>query len=537
MSIGQRLVAMIVAAIAALAVISAVGIVQFQREAASLDDLMDNNVDGIVVASALNNDYKVEQIVVERLLLEQNPDARTAGIKQVALLRQQLEESGKKYSATYLDATDKANYESFASQLTALHALLDKVMKATDQGDMATAVMLANGQGVDLASSTEKALTALRDYNVKMAKVSRDEMVREQQQSRLIFIGIALLASVALIIFGSITVTAIRKPLNAMQKVVSDVGRNLDFTLRAPVGRNDEIGTTVKSFNLLLENLQNSFRGVSAQIRQVSAAATDMSRAAAEMSQNAGNTSEAASSMAATVEEVTVSINHVSDRANEANTLSRESGKLAQTGSQVIESTVNKIEGIADTVRSAASQISDLQNMSAQINAVVKVIKEIADQTNLLALNAAIEAARAGEQGRGFAVVADEVRKLAERTSSSTQEISATVGSIQEGAVRAVTSMQAVVNQMEDGVNQARGAGAAIVDIRHGATDMADRVDDISTAISEQSAASNNIAQLVERIAQMSEENSASARTTAGSAQQLHMLAGEMQREVERYRV
>ncbi len=136
MSIGQRLVAMIVAAIAALAVISAVGIVQFQREAASLDDLMDNNVDGIVVASALNNDYKVEQIVVERLLLEQNPDARTAGIKQVALLRQQLEESGKKYSATYLDATDKANYESFASQLTALHALLDKVMKATDQGDM-----------------------------------------------------------------------------------------------------------------------------------------------------------------------------------------------------------------------------------------------------------------------------------------------------------------------------------------------------------------------------------------------------------------
>ena len=537
MSIGQRLVAMMVAAIAALVVIAAVGLVVFHRESVSLNDLMENDVDGIVMAARLNNDYKVEQIVVERLLLEQNPDAHAAGIKEVARLRAELEATGKKYQETYIDDTDKSNYEAFKTNLDTLHALLNNVMKATDQGDMATAVMLANSQGADLAVTTENTLTALRDYNQQAAYAARDELLKQQKRSQMVFIGVAASGSVFMVLFGLITIAAIRKPLNAMQRVVGEVGRNLDFTLRAPVGRQDEIGVTVKSFNTLLETVQRSFRDVNAQIRQVSSAAVDMSRAAAEMSQNAGHTSEAASSMAATVEQVTVSINHVSDRASEANDLSRESGKLAQTGSQVIESTVNKIEGIADTVRTAAGQISDLQNMSAQINAVVKVIKEIADQTNLLALNAAIEAARAGEQGRGFAVVADEVRKLAERTSSSTQEISSTVSSIQAGAVRAVNSMQAVVNQMEDGVSQARQAGQAIVDIRHGSADMASRVDDISTSINEQSAASNNIAQLVERIAQMSEENSASARTTAGSAQQLQSLAGDMQREVERYKV
>ena len=155
----------------------------------------------------------------------------------------------------------------------------------------------------------------------------------------------------------------------------------------------------------------------------------------------------------------------MADRAGEANRLSSSSGELAVGGQAIIGQTVEGINGIAETVHQAAEQIARLETDSERINAVVAVIKDVADQTNLLALNAAIEAARAGEQGRGFAVVADEVRKLAERTTKSTQEIAATITEMQTGSQNAVQGIQAVVGRVEDGVAKAEKANQAIQEI------------------------------------------------------------------------
>ncbi|GGP25382.1 methyl-accepting chemotaxis protein [Silvimonas amylolytica] len=538
MSIGHRLIAMIAIALAAVLAIGATGLYQFAQIQSGVTRLMNDDIDSLLIANDLNNQYKVEQIQVGRLILEQAPDARAAINKGILDTRNKLQTQASAYEKSHvLDDSEKASFEEFKTALANLHTVFDQVMKASEAGDNATAVTVAGSQGRDLSIEVEKKLDKVSAFNIDRAQKEQAEIDRRHRNAQIQFIAVIVLATLILIVGGVVMYSAIRRPLAAMKQAFVNVQRNLDFTQRVPVGRNDEIGAAVRAFNQLLDGLQGSLQGISQQIRQVAGAATDMSRNAVEMSGNASSTSEAASNMAATVQQVTVSINHVADRAGEANELSRESGKLAKTGSQVIESTVSRIEGIAGTVRTAADEITSLQTLSAEINAVVKVIKEIADQTNLLALNAAIEAARAGEQGRGFAVVADEVRKLAERTSASTQEISATVGSIQDGALRAVSSMQEVVSRMEDGVGHAREAGQAIVEIRRGANDVVERVDDISTAIQEQSAASSNIAQLVERIAQMSEGNSASAKQTAGAAQQLHQLAGDMQREVERYRV
>ncbi|MDR3428020.1 MULTISPECIES: methyl-accepting chemotaxis protein [Silvimonas] len=538
MSIGHRLIAMIAVALAAVLVIGATGMYQFSQIQSGVTRLMDDDIDSMLIANDLNNSYKVEQIELGRLILEQNPDNRVALSKGIAETREKLKTQIGSYEKSRVhDDEDTAAFGAFKTSLNQLHTVFDQIIKASEAGDNATAITVAGTQGRDVSIEVEKTLEKVSAYNVNRAQKEQAGIDQRRHTAQIWFIAVIAVAALVLIAGGIVLYNAIRQPLNAMKKTFTQVQQNLDFTLRVPLTRRDEIGAAVRAFNQLLDGLQNSLQGIHQQIRQVAGAATDMSRSAAEMSGNATNTSEAASNMAATVEQVTVSITHVADRAGEANELSRHSGKLAQTGSQVIESTVSRIEGIAGTVRTAADEIGNLQTMSGQINAVVKVIKEIADQTNLLALNAAIEAARAGEQGRGFAVVADEVRKLAERTSASTQEISATVSSIQDGALRAVSSMQEVVSRMEDGVDHARQAGQAIIEIRHGANDVVERVDDISTAIQEQSAASNNIAQLVERIAQMSEGNSASARHTASAAQQLHQLAGDMQREVERYRV
>jgi len=187
-------------------------------------------------------------------------------------------------------------------------------------------------------------------------------------------------------------------------------------------------------------------------------------------------------------------------------------------------------------VQSSSTIVEDLGRQSDQITSIVNTIKEIADQTNLLALNAAIEAARAGEQGRGFAVVADEVRKLAERTSLSTTEIGGMVAKIQNGTRSAVSSMQAGVVQVSNGVELANQAGDSINRIRDGAERVTHVVNGISDSISEQSSAGNQIAHQLETIAQMSEESAIAVGHTATAARHLHSLSASLHKTVAQFK-
>lgn len=236
-------------------------------------------------------------------------------------------------------------------------------------------------------------------------------------------------------------------------------------------------------------------------------------------------------------EELSVSITSVSEHTREALALANTAGEHSESGGTIIGSAVAAMAEIAVEVRHVGTTITELGEHSDRISSVVQVIKEVADQTNLLALNAAIEAARAGEQGRGFAVVADEVRKLAERTTKATGEIASMIGDIQSRSKSAVAAMENTIGRLESGSELASRAGQAIAAIRSANREVQRVFADINEAMHEQGAASYDIAQKVERVAQASEESSASVGVSADEASNIRRLTNDMRTNIERFKV
>ena len=310
-----------------------------------------------------------------------------------------------------------------------------------------------------------------------------------------------------------------------------------DLRARIALTADDELRLVAGQFNEMAA-------AFSAVIGKVQSGANDVARAAVELAGSASRVSDgseqqstSATGMAAAIEEMTVGISEIASSAASAEGISSASGRISSEGGAVVAKTVGEMELIASSVRESAAVIQDLGQQSAQISTIVSSIKENADQTNLLALNAAIEAARAGKTGRGFAVVADEVRKLAERTAKATDEITGMVAAIQKGTRLAVETMNEGVTRVEGGVELAGQAGASMEQIRAGATQVVDAVADISAALREQGAASNEIARSVEHIAQMAEQNSAAVRDTANTAQRLEGLAQHLRDEVAHFHI
>ncbi|MFA5824489.1 MAG: methyl-accepting chemotaxis protein [Gallionellaceae bacterium] len=345
-----------------------------------------------------------------------------------------------------------------------------------------------------------------------------------------------IVAAILAAVFSVVITRSVILPMNRMKSTIVDIGKSGDFTRRVAIDSRDEIGATARSFDELMANLQTSLRQVHDSLDDAFNASRTLTDSSHQVATGTSHQSEAAAAIAATVEQVTVSINHVSESANEALIVSRKSGELSDRGSEIIHNAAIKMKHIADTVRETSGSIENLGEQSTKISSIVQVIEEIAEQTNLLALNAAIEAARAGEQGRGFAVVADEVRKLAERTSSATKEIGLMINNVQSTTSVAVASMSGAVSQVDHGVALAEQAGDAINQIKNESTNVFNTINDISSALIEQSKASNDIAVHIEKIAQMTEHNSVAADATAQEADNLVQMADTMRIALEKFR-
>lgn len=362
--------------------------------------------------------------------------------------------------------------------------------------------------------------------------------IQQALDSARITLSVVLLLGVALLgVLGYYFLRSIIQPLKAMQSAIANTAEKLDFTESIQVDSDDEIGQALQAYNRLLTRLRGSFVEIQQSISHLQEVTEEVDRSSRKIARNSQVQSDASTNMAAAVEQMTASISLVAEQANDASRHTQDSRQIAEHSATVILDTVNGIQQIADTVRDAAARIKTLRIDCDSISSMAKTIREIADQTNLLALNAAIEAARAGEQGRGFAVVADEVRKLAERTTHSTQEISSLLNRMQESAHLAVDSMSKTERAVDAGVVNARQAGESIEQIKHGTGAAADVVDEISGAMREQETASSVIAGNIEQIAQMSEQNSVSAKASAEGVGRMTQLGHAMAHILSAYKV
>ncbi|MGY3851907.1 methyl-accepting chemotaxis protein [Aeromonas aquatilis] len=291
----------------------------------------------------------------------------------------------------------------------------------------------------------------------------------------------------------------------------------------------------------LLGGMQTTLKGIIAKVshstEELSHSADSIAQIAEQTAQFATDQQTSTQTMAAAIEELVVSISHLSDNATHADELSKVSANTLEEGSGVIKETLGSIENISTTVGDAASTISELNGHTQQISEIIGVIRGIADQTNLLALNAAIEAARAGEQGRGFAVVADEVRNLASRSAASTQQITGMISKIQSGADASIRSMENTVNNVSRGVTLANQTGEAIASIQSHASNLTGLMGEISHTLREQSTAANEVVSTVGNITSLSEQSGDAARHVSQEAAKLKQLSRVLRQEMGHFKL
>jgi methyl-accepting chemotaxis protein len=327
-------------------------------------------------------------------------------------------------------------------------------------------------------------------------------------------------------------VTVVRQGYAIMEKLSGG-----DLSARMEEEYKGNFNRYKNNINHLGESLEIMILDIKEIIKATSISTNEISSNIEEISLGTEEQSQQALEVAGAVEEMTKTILETSRNAGSAAEASKQYGDIAKNGGKVVNQTVDGMNKIAAVVKKSADTVHALGVSSKQIGDIIQVINDIADQTNLLALNAAIEAARAGEQGRGFAVVADEVRKLAERTTKATKEIASMIKQIQKDTDDAVISMEEGTSEVEKGKKLADQAGISLKQIIEGAGKVVDIVTQVAAASEEQSSASEQISKSVETISSVSQQSSASLQQIASAAENLSRLTANLESQVSRFKV
>ena len=413
--------------------------------------------------------------------------------------------------------------------------LQDRLIMLVGAGRRDEASALLVGDFRRTAIEYRNRVNALIGFQGQLMTESAKAAEDTANNTRSLIMGLSVVAVLsALLATWLISRGVVRSLQQAIDAAQTLARGDLDLQL-GPQG-DDEAGRLLAAMQGLADKLRHVLGSVREAADGIAGVARQVSVATAEVSRAGEAQAEASSSSAAALEQVTVSVNEVSSLTRETEASAARTSETARSSVAAISQAGNEIDAMLRAVTHSSEQVQALLRRSEEVGGIAGVIREIADQTNLLALNAAIEAARAGEQGRGFAVVADEVRKLAERTAQATHQIAEVIGYIQNETQQTVDGMHGVRPRIEDGLMQVRTVAAMLDRIVSEAEQSRVRAADVASASHEQATAANAIAGNVEQVAQMVERNAGSLRENAAGAARLEQMAAGLREKIGYFR-
>jgi methyl-accepting chemotaxis protein len=505
------------------------------RRLSALSRTVDERATQVAIIRAIESKLNSQKVQVRGFLLDpkqqEELDRYASNGRAIDELFGQLDgltlsPNGKQLLARVKDVSGAYNQE------------MVRVLDLERGGKARAAIVLLFSPGViSLRDQLTQGVSGFIDDSEAMKKQARDEQAAAESRTKVMVIALGVVALIlgsliAVLIAGSLTSAISRMLLLIEQIAANDLAmQDMEITSR------DEVGKAGMALNQMKNNLRGIIQEIAATAEHVASASEEISASATQQAQSAETQKDQAAQVANAMQQMSSTVLLVSENSNSAAESSRHAAETARHGGTIVEETLNKMQAIAESVASTAKKVEELGKSSDQIGRIIGVIDDIADQTNLLALNAAIEAARAGEQGRGFAVVADEVRKLAERTTTATKEIANMIRNIQDETKIAVSAMEAGTQQVEKGVKSTTQAGEALKEIIQMSEHVGEMITHIATAATEQSSASDEVNRNMEQIARLVKESAVGAQQSAKACQDLSGLALDLQKMVNNFKI
>jgi methyl-accepting chemotaxis protein len=474
------------------------------------------------------------RVLSYRLLTNREPDVQQKTYELFELRHQQIRAAQKVYEPLIDGPVERAAYDQYL-QLLGQYRQLEEQMKSLSRNNqvedlrkMLNTELLANSEAVNTA------LARLLEINTQQIAETSHEAAEQYSSAFNLVVGLLVLASGLTLLFAWLLTNSITKPIaNALQAAEAIAEGNL--TRPITVDGEDEAGRLLLAMSKMQEKLRDTLQRISGSATQLASAAEELNSVTDESARGLTQQNNEIEQAATAVNEMTSAVEEVARNAVSTSEASKNATTSAGDGRDLVQETVSAIERMSADVQSTASLIGDLANESRDIGKVLDVIRGLADQTNLLALNAAIEAARAGEAGRGFAVVADEVRALAHRTQQSTSEIERMIGSIQSGTEHAVNSMRNSTERAESTLNIARGAGLSLDTINNAIVEINERNLVIASAAEEQAQVAREVDRNLVNIRDLSVQSATGASQTSAASNELSRLAVDLNGMVGRF--
>ncbi|CAH2031152.1 methyl-accepting chemotaxis protein [Trichlorobacter ammonificans] len=542
LTVGVRLLTAFLIMAGLTAVVGGVGIWDIDRMNSMADQIYENELMGISYIKEANIHLVAMDRAQKNMLLASEAKERTAFRDRIEARRRLMQENiekakplfyseaGRQLMAKFSAAWDE--YLPHGTRVTEL-ALSEELQQSR------SSVALSKGIGREKLDKVDDLMTELARLKEQNAQEFSAATTALYQKSRLFMILLSLGSIVFGIIFGILITRGLTRQLGGEPAYISDIAQqvaNGDLTIRFATNDKPATGvyaamkTMVAGLQELIAKTVDVSSGIASASHQLHATAEQIATGAEEVAAQAGTVATASEEMAATS-------NDIAQNCSMAAEASQQSTAAAQSGAVVVQETITGMELIAEHVRGTARTIATLGSRSEQIGNIVGTIEDIADQTNLLALNAAIEAARAGEQGRGFAVVADEVRALAERTTKATREIGEMIKAIQKETQEAVKAMESGVHEVEKGAASSQKSGQALQEILQRISEVSLQVSQIATAAEEQTATTSEVTTNVQQITDVVHQTASGAEETAAAASQLARQAQDLQALINRFKV